>query len=116
MKGRPMPFDHRPDPALGAALGQALSAEDHSTFVARVTAALAVPAVPRAAHWDILASWARPGIAVACVVALGAGLMVRAMQPPVDLVASVAAPSARDLIASVGPPHPAVVLAPAEVR
>ena len=113
MKGQSMPFDHRPDPVLGAALSQALSAEDHATFVARVTAALAVP---RALHWDILASWARPGIAAACVAALGAGLMVSALQPPMDLMASVAAPSARHLVTSVGPPHPAVILAPAEVR
>lgn len=108
-----LPFDHRPDPVLGAALGDALSAEDHSTFVARVAAALAVP---RVVHWDILASWARPGIAAACVAAIGAGLMLSALQPSMDLMASLATPSARHLVASGGPPHPAVFLAPAALR
>jgi hypothetical protein len=90
-----------------------LSAEDHSTFVARVTAALATP---RVVHWDILASWARTGIAAACVAALAAGLVVTAMQPSMDLMASVAVPSARELVVSVGPPDPGVVLVPAAVR
>ena len=71
MKGQSMPFDHRPI-MPGAALSQALSADDNATFVTRVTAALAVP---RALHWDILAPGTRPGIAAACVAALGAGLM-----------------------------------------
>jgi hypothetical protein len=103
-----MSFDHRPDTLLGAALRDALSLEDHSTFVARVTAETEVP---HTVHWDILASWARRGGAAACVAALGASLLVCAMQPaPVDLVASVADPSSRDLMAVDTPPHPGVVL------
>jgi hypothetical protein len=108
MREKAMPFDHRPDPMLGAALREALSAQDHSTFVARVTAALEVPHV---VHWDVLAAWARHGIAVACVGALGAALLVGARQPlPMDLVESVASPSAQELVASVLPPDPSVVL------
>src|ERR1700674_234273 len=97
MMEKSMPFDHRPDPVLGAALRQALSADDHSTFVARVTAVLAVP---RPLHWDGLASWARAGIAAAFVAALGPGLLVRAMQTPtpLDLLASTAGPSAQVVV------------------
>jgi hypothetical protein len=108
-----MPFNHRPDPLLGAALGQALSAEDHATFVARVTAALAAP---HELHWDVLASWARHGIAIACVGALSAGLLVGLVQPPMDLIASLAAPSARELMATERPPDPSVILVSAELR
>jgi hypothetical protein len=115
MMQKSLPFDHRPDPVLGAALRQALSPDDHSTFVARVAAALAAP---RTVYWDVLAAWARLGIAAACMAALAAGLLVGAMQPsaPIDLVASVAGPSARELVATVGPPDPSVVLVSAELR
>src|ERR1041384_4396315 len=104
MKEQSMPFDHRPDPVLGPALRDALSTQDHSTFVARVTAALAAPHV---VHWDVLAGWARHGIAVACVGALGAALLVGARQPlAMDLVESVASPSAQQLVAGALPPRP----------
>lgn len=111
MKGTSMPFDHRPDPVLGTALRQALSAEDHSTFVARVMGAVAAPQHPH--HWDILASWARRSAAAVFVATLGAGLLVSALQPaPVDLVAPVSGPSARVLVTTVTPPHPGVLLKP----
>lgn len=109
-----MPFDHRPDLVLGDALRQALSAENHSAFVARVRDALAVPHV---VHWDVLAAWARHGIAAACVGALGAALVVGATQPmPVDLVASLASPSAQELVTSATPPDPSLVLVSPELR
>jgi hypothetical protein len=113
MREDSMPFSHRSDPVLGAALRQVLSAEDHAMFVARVTAALAVP---HELHWDILASWARHGIAIACVAALSAGLLVGLVPPPMDLIASLVAPSARELMATEGPPDPSVILVPAEIR
>lgn len=114
MKRKALPFDHRPDPVLGTALRQALSADDHSAFVARVMAAQAVPHV---IHWDVLTAWARRGAAAACVAALAALLLVGAMQPaPVDLVASIAGPSARELMASFAPPHPSDFLLSAEER
>ena len=110
MKGMSMPFDHRPDPVLGTALRQALSSEDHSTFVARVMAAAAAP---HPVHWDILAHWARRSAGAACAAAFGAGLLVGAMHPaPVDLVVPVAGPSAHVLVATVTPPHAGVLLAP----
>ena len=66
--------DHRPDPVLGAALRSVLSTDDHATFVARVTGSLAKP---HRVHWNVLASWAPRGIAVACVAAIGAGCTAR---------------------------------------
>ena len=110
-----MPFDHRPDPVLGTALRQALSAEDHSTFVARVMGAVATPQHPH--HWDILASWARHSAAAVLMAALGAGLLVSAVQPaPIDLVAPVVGPSARALVTTVTPPHPSVLFVPEGVH
>ena len=38
MTYEPMPFDHRPDAVLGAALRQALDPGDEAAFVARVLA------------------------------------------------------------------------------
>ncbi len=109
MMQQSLPFDHRPDPVLGAALGQALSAENHSTFVARVTAALTAPHV---VHWDVLAAWAQRGIAAAFVGAVGIGLLVGAMlpPPPIDLVESVASPLAQETVATIAPPDPGMLL------
>jgi hypothetical protein len=50
------------------------------------------------------------------VGALSAGLLVALVQPPVDLIASVAAPSAQELMATERPPDPSVILVPVEVR
>jgi hypothetical protein len=109
MMEKSMPFDHRPDPVLGAALRQALGADDHGSFVARVMAALAVP---RALHWDVLASWAGAGIAAAGVATLATGLLVNAIRAPapMDLVASTAGPSAQEVVTALGPPDPGVLL------
>lgn len=72
----PLPFDHRPDPVLGAALRRALDPGDHSAFVARVLAG-ADAARAAAATWDaVLARWARVGVAAAVVTALAAGYLV----------------------------------------
>ena len=109
-----MPFDHRPDPVLGAALREALTPGDQAEFVARVLARMAHAPL---AHWDVLASWARAGI-TAAVAALVAGLLVghaaRAPEAPVDVLAAAAAPFARALLAAPLPPDPSVVLPPTE--
>ena len=76
MTYEPMPFDHRPDAVLGAALGQALDPGDEAAFVARVLAR-ADQARATAASWAaVLARWAGAGIAAAIVIALGAGYLV----------------------------------------
>jgi hypothetical protein len=114
MKGMSLPFGHRPDPVLGTALRQVLSAEDHSTFVARVMAATAAP---HPVHWDILAHWARRSAGAACAAAFVAGLLVGATQPaPVDLVSPVASPSAHALLPSIAPPDVGALLVPEELR
>jgi len=72
----PLPFDHRPDLALGDALRRALDPgeEGHAAFVARV---LARAEQVRVLSWDaVLARWARAGVAAALVVALAAGYFV----------------------------------------
>ena len=71
------PFDHRPDPELGAALRAALEPkDDQKAFVARIMAqyerALDRATIPTL---DVLASWFRPGVAAA-VAALIAGFLI----------------------------------------
>jgi hypothetical protein len=70
------PFDHRPDPLMGAALRRALSADGHPAFVAR--------AVARAEEWTstswdaVLARWARVGVvAAALIIVVTAGYLFR---------------------------------------
>jgi len=117
MSPEPMPFDHRPDPALGAALRQALTADDDAGFVARM---LVRAAQAPAAHWDILASWARTGIAAAALAALVAGFLVgRAVSPATsldDVLVAAAGPSSQAFVTSLRPPDPSVVLSFAEER
>lgn len=76
MTTEPLPFDHRPDPVLGAALRRALDPGDHAAFVARVVAC-ADDARAAAGSWDaVLARWARVGVAAAGLIALGAGYLL----------------------------------------
>src|SRR5688572_12089059 len=76
MTTEPLPFDHRPDPVLGAALRRALDPGDHAAFVARVVAC-ADDAGAAAGSWDaVLARWARVGVAAAGLIALGAGYLL----------------------------------------
>jgi hypothetical protein len=67
---RPNTFDSRPDPVLGRLLREHLSGPDPEGFVARVRAALDQPDTAM----DVLASWARRGLAAAVLLALAAGL------------------------------------------
>jgi anti-sigma-K factor RskA len=117
MISEPTPFDHRPDPVLGSALRRALSPDEQAAFVARVMAALDSA---RAAHWDVLASWARAGIAAAAIAVLLGGLLVgrtRLTPASIDDVLTLAAgPSAPVLVGASSPPDPSVVLSSPEVR
>ena len=89
MTREPLPFDHRPDPALGAALRQALEPEEgsHTGFVARLLARVDDPRA--AGSWDrVLARWARVGVAAAVLFSLAAGYLVgRATAAPGPSVA-----------------------------
>ncbi len=115
------PFDHRPDPVLGSALREALAADNDAAFVARV---LAQAGRPAEAHWDVLAAWARAGIAAAAVAALIAGILVgrgmsAASSTPTasvdELLAAAAGPSGA-LVTSPQPPDASVLLVSAEER
>jgi hypothetical protein len=76
MTREPLPFDHRPDPMLGAALRHALETGDDAAFLARLLAR-ADEASAAAVSWDaVLARWARAGVAAAVFVALVAGYLV----------------------------------------
>lgn len=80
------PFDHRPDPALGSALREILTPDDHRTFVNRVVrrAQLQFMTGMSPQTWvELLSAWARPGIAAALLlVAVGvAGHLKRAERP-----------------------------------
>ncbi len=115
-------FDHRPDPELGAALRQAVEPRDgtQAAFVARVLAGYDAAragggGVPT---WDVLAGWARPGIAAAVAAAALAGFLVgRALEPP-DAPASfdtafapTSGPGLAALVTAADPPDASVVFA-----
>lgn len=110
------PFDHRPDPEMGAALRAALEPKDDQTaFVARVMAqyerALDRATVPAL---DVLASWFRPGIAAA-VAALVAGFLFGRtvlMPAPASFDAALApleGPGLAALVTAPDPPDASVV-------
>jgi len=104
------PFDHRPDPELGAALRAALEPkDDQKAFVARVMAlyegALDRSTVPTL---DVLASWFRPGIAAA-VAALVVGFLFgrTVLTPaPASIDAAMAPLEGQGLAALVTAPDP----------
>jgi hypothetical protein len=104
----PLPFDHRPDRALGEALRLALDPGDDGegagAFVARV---LARAERIGAASWDaVLARWARAGVAAAVFVALIGGYVVG------RATASSPAPQTRPTVTDVliaPPAHPGEV-------
>ncbi len=112
-------FDHRPDPELGAALRQALEAEDQAGFVARVLArydaALETSSVPT---WEVLAAWSRRGIAAAAAAAVLAGFLLgralHAPEAPATLDAAFAptgGPGLAALVTAADPPDASVVFA-----
>lgn len=110
------PFNHRPDPVVGAALRRALTATDNAAFVARVLAAAARPLARSPV--DVLAGWARPGIAAAVVAGLIAGYVVgRELTAPREsldeamVTALSSNPSTSALAKSVGPPDGSVAFA-----
>ena len=116
-------FDHRPDPELGAALRRALDPPrgDQVAFVARVMArydqALATSTVPTL---EVLAAWARRGIAAALVAAVAGGFLLgRALRTsePESFDATMAAmaptsgPGVAALVTASDPPDASIVFA-----
>lgn len=102
------PFNHRPDPVLGAALREALQPRDPDggAFRARVLAAaerLPVPVV------DVLARWARLGIAAAVAAALVTGMLVARVGRQAEPAVATADPSA--VVAGVQMPDASLLLA-----
>ncbi len=101
----PSPFDHERDPVLGEALRQALDAGDATAFVTRVL----VRAEP--APWEVLAGWARPGIAAALAAAMAAGFLVgRIVSGPPSLDEALV-PGEAMVLGSQRPPDAGVVFA-----
>jgi hypothetical protein len=85
------PFESDRDPVLGPALREALTPADSASFTSRVLASLGARGNP----WDVLASWARPGVAAAAVLLislLGYWLVAEGTGAP--------APQASELLAS----------------
>jgi len=104
----PSPFDHERDPVLGEALRQALDPGDPDAFVARVSAAAGSR---QPAYWDVLAGWARPGIAAAVAAAMAAGFLVgRIVSGPPSLDEALV-PREAMVLESQGPPDAGVVFA-----
>jgi hypothetical protein len=113
-------FDHRPDPELGAALRRALDPPrgDQAVFVARVMArydeALTASTVPT---WEVLAAWARRGIAAALVAAVAGGFLLgRALQTPEPetfdtAMAPTSGAGVAALVTATDPPDASIVFA-----
>ena len=110
------PFDHRPDPELGAALRAALEPKDDQTaFVARVMAQYE-RALDRATvrTVDVLASWFRPGIAAAVAALVAGFLFGRTVLTPAPAsidaaMAPLEGPGLAALVTAQDPPDASVV-------
>lgn len=85
------PFEQERDAALGQALSEALTPAETASFTSRVLASLGSA---RRNPWDVLASWARPGVAAAVLLVslLGYWLVLEGTRGP--------APLANELLAS----------------
>jgi hypothetical protein len=113
------PFDPRPDAELGQLLRAHLAADDDAAFAARVRAALATVPGPRRStrrpsSWDVLAAWARPGLAAAAVLVLALGWWLLRAGAPGDssldeVLVAASAPGAA-LTATAQPPSTDAVL------
>jgi hypothetical protein len=110
------PFDHRPDPELGAALRAALEREDDQpAFIARVMArydeTLERATLPT---WEVLASWSGRGIAAALVAAVIGGFLLGRGVTTTSIDAAMApaeGPGLTALMTAAEPPDASVVFA-----
>lgn len=82
------PFDHRPDPVLGATLRVALTTEDDAAFARRVVEAAEADLGGAGLWWQELTAWARPGLVAALFVVAAVGFwlgtMVRGSDAPAN--------------------------------
>lgn len=63
-----MPFGNEPDQELGSLIRDAYRGPDPAPFLARLNGVLdGLP--PRVSQWDVLATWARPGVVAAAAAA-----------------------------------------------
>jgi hypothetical protein len=85
------PFDHRPDPEVGAALRELLSSGDDGAFAERVATAATIVLGREMASgwWEVLGAWARPGVAAAVALAAGATLWLAVASVPADSDATI---------------------------
>jgi hypothetical protein len=88
---RDSPFDPGQDRELGALLREALTPSGNVEFVSGVLSRLPVSG----SFWDVLAGWARPGIAAAILLAAALGYWLA----PHD----AAAPTAAEVLAADQP-------------
>lgn len=102
------PFEHRPDPELGALLRAALEPEDQAAFVARVLAAVERRDTPTV---DVLARWARVGIAAAVLAAVAAGFAMHRSTTTVAAVDDVLTGAEAGAVFAARTPDASVVLA-----
>lgn len=94
------PFDPGQDRELGERLRETLTPGGNAEFVARVLARLPVAG----SFWDVLAGWARPGIAAAILLAAALGYWLAPREGQSPTAAEVLAadqPLDRDAMASV---------------
>lgn len=112
------PFDHRRDAALGELLREALSAGDDDAFVARVVAGFETRHGAPTPFAEVLAAWARIGVAAALLIAAATTYIAARSTPAIapngveDVLAGTAVrlpPSA--LLTSQRPPDPNMVFA-----
>lgn len=86
-------FDTGPDRELGALLREALTPAGEAEFVSRILAGLP----ERGSLWEVLAGWARPGIAAAILLAAALGYWLT------PRLHDGAAPSAAEVLAADQP-------------
>lgn len=98
----PNPFDHAPDPVLGELLRAHLAPPEDATFTARVLARLGAR---EDSSLDVLARWARAGIAAALILALAATAAARAGITASALGDDGLLPSAETVLASATSAH-----------
>lgn len=92
------PFDHIPDPELGELLRAHLSAPENDGFAVRVLARLGAR---EDSSLEVLARWARLGIAAALVLAAAATIAARAGAAPRMLTDDGLLPSSETALAAV---------------